>query len=81
MQLLKPLLFVLAVLAAGLIIGYANVPGDWYAKLAKPWFNPPNWIFAPVWSILYVVIGLSAGAPGSVMASGRRGYRGACRSG
>jgi translocator protein len=54
---IKPLMFVLAVLAVGLLLGYANVPGDWYAKLSKPSFNPPNWIFAPVWSFLYVVIG------------------------
>lgn len=46
MQLSKPVLFVLAVLAVGLFIGYANVPGGWHAKLTKPWFNPPNWIFA-----------------------------------
>lgn len=32
----------------------------WYAGLAKPPFNPPNWIFGPVWSTLYVLMALAA---------------------
>lgn len=50
-------LFLLIPLAAGSIIGAATAPGQWYAGLVKPWFNPPGWIFGPVWSILYVMIG------------------------
>ncbi len=51
--------FIAAVLGTGLLIGYNNIPGEWYQSLAKPAFNPPNWIFAPVWSILYVMIGIA----------------------
>lgn len=58
----KPLvyfLFIAVVLAGGLFIGANNIPGEWYQSLAKPPFNPPNWVFAPVWSILYIVIGVA----------------------
>ena len=57
----KPLVylaFIILVLGGGLLIGANNIPGDWYQSLAKPSFNPPNWVFAPVWSILYVIIGV-----------------------
>ena len=52
------LAFIILVLGGGLLIGANNMPGDWYQSLAKPWFNPPNWVFAPVWSILYIIIGV-----------------------
>ena len=32
----------------------------WYDNLKKPWFNPPNYIYGPVWTTLYLMIGLSA---------------------
>lgn len=49
---------VLAVAAAA-AIGAAFKPGDWYVSLAKPAWTPPNWLFAPVWTILYGMIALA----------------------
>lgn len=48
--------FIVLVVGVGLLIGALNIPGAWYAGLNKPPFNPPNWIFAPVWTVLYFLI-------------------------
>lgn len=40
-------------------VGAVYLPGEWYAGLAKPSWNPPNWVFGPVWTLLYFCIGLS----------------------
>ncbi|MHB2265480.1 TspO/MBR family protein [Aliihoeflea sp. PC F10.4] len=52
-------LFVILVVGGGLLIGINNIPGEWYQSLQKPPFNPPNWIFGPVWTILYVLIAVA----------------------
>jgi tryptophan-rich sensory protein len=46
---------------AGFIGSYSTTPSipTWYAGLNKPSFNPPNWLFGPVWTLLYILIGFS----------------------
>jgi len=41
-------------------VGSRFQPGEWYALLTKPSWNPPSFVFAPVWSTLYVLMGLAA---------------------
>ncbi len=52
-------LFLLLVFGGGFVIGFLTAPGEWYAALTKPPFNPPNWVFAPVWTVLYVLIAVA----------------------
>lgn len=57
----------MALVAAGVVfvasaIGGAatgpNIP-TWYAFIQKPWFNPPNYVFGPAWTVLYAMLGYS----------------------
>lgn len=54
------LAFVLLTVAAGAGVGMLFQPDAWFESLAKPTWNPPAWLFGPVWTTLYVMIGLSA---------------------
>ena len=59
-QSLTALLIIIGVTFLGAIIGSRFLPGAWYAGLTKPSLTPPNWVFGPVWSSLYVMMGLAA---------------------
>ena len=54
-------------LAICLMVGYSasivTTPSveTWYPTIAKPVFNPPNWIFMPVWTLLYILMAVAAG--------------------
>ena len=48
-----------------LVIGYlgaiVTLPqiSSWYSTLSKPWWSPPNWLFGPIWTTLYVLMGIA----------------------
>lgn len=44
--------------AVGGLVTSPEIP-TWYAGLTKPSFNPPNWLFGPVWTTLYILMGIS----------------------
>lgn len=50
----------LALVAAAAGIGARFRPDGWYRTLDKPGWNPPDWVFAPVWSLLYVAMAVAA---------------------
>ena len=58
---MKLFISILIPLLVGGISGYFTSSGvnGWFATANKPWFNPPNWIFAPVWTALYVMMGIA----------------------
>lgn len=58
------LIFIFSILLVFLIGFFGSIftsssVSTWYPTLNKPFFNPPNWLFAPVWTLLYLMIGIS----------------------
>ncbi|WP_417670168.1 TspO/MBR family protein [Roseibium sp.] len=52
-------IFIFVVVGGGLLIGATNIPGTWYLGLEKPMLTPPGWLFAPVWTVLYILIAIA----------------------
>ncbi len=67
------LVFLAACFAAG-STGAVFGPDEWYRRLDKPVWNPPNWMFPVAWSVIYVIIAYAASRvaplPGSALAMG-----------
>jgi tryptophan-rich sensory protein len=58
MKLIASLVISFAAGAAGSLATIPNIP-SWYAELEKPFLNPPNFVFGPVWTALYLLIAIS----------------------
>jgi len=62
-QKIVPLIFFLAITFLAAFIGnFFTMPNiqTWYATLNKPSFSPPNWLFGPVWTILFILMAIAA---------------------
>ena len=50
----------LIVCFAAAFVGTRYLPDEWFKRLNKPSWNPPNWLFAPVWTLLYALMAIAA---------------------
>lgn len=48
-----------AMVAAAALVGIQFGPGPWYVALQKPSWTPPDWLFGPVWTVLYIAIAVA----------------------
>ena len=62
----KNLIMLVVCILLPLVVGFtaslatATSVGSWYTTLQKPFFTPPNYLFGPVWTVLYVLMGVSS---------------------
>lgn len=52
--------FLLVTFAAPAVSAFIEMPGAWYEGLQKPTWNPPAWLFGPVWTLLYTLMAVAA---------------------
>jgi len=58
---IKPVIACILCLSVGWIGSlFTDSTSGWYQQLNKPFFNPPGWVFAPIWTALYIMMGISA---------------------
>ncbi len=59
---IKVIICVAICLGLGIASGFSTASsiGGWYQTIQKPSWNPPNWIFGPVWTVLYILMGIAA---------------------
>jgi translocator protein len=69
------LIFWLGLCFAAAWAGSFFQPGEWYEHLVKPALTPPGWVFGPVWTLLYAMMGVAAW-----LVWQRRGFTGAARA-
>lgn len=57
----KLFISIAAPVAVGAVSGFLTTPeiGTWYQTIKKPGWQPPNWLFGPVWTVLYILMGIA----------------------
>ena len=69
----KILISSIVILVLGFLSGVSTADSipNWYVTLNKPFFTPPNWLFGPAWTVIYILMGISFGRIWQVVAKSR----------